>query len=69
MLSVSTGLKGFKWRRQRELGTEISDLKKTVRKVLGEGESHTSEELATLKKVDELTAERKELSGQNNKDR
>ena len=67
LFSLSTGLKGFKWRRQRTLGGEISELKKQIPK-LEEGESPSASALAAQKQVDELNAERKELSGQNLKE-
>merc|ERR1712157_412345 len=34
-LSISTGLKGFAWRRQRTIGEEISQLKKLIPKYEG----------------------------------
>jgi hypothetical protein len=67
LFSLSTGWKGFQWRRQRTLGGEISELKKQIPK-LEEGESPSAAALATQKQIDELTAERKELSGKNLKD-
>jgi len=67
LFSLSTGYKGFKWRRQRELGSEITDMKKGVRKTLAEGETYTTQENDILKQVESMTAERKELSSQDNK--
>jgi hypothetical protein len=81
---LSTALKGFKWRRQRELGDEISTLKKQMPK-LPEGASSLQAAIdqgaaegtdvraykaaiSIENQVAELMAERKELSSQNNKD-
>ena len=67
-LSVSTGLKGFKWRRQRTIGQEISDLKKTLAPV-AEGEALSSADSATTKQISEFTTERKTLASENNREK
>jgi len=83
-LSISTGLKGFAWRRQRSIGDEISELKKLIPKYEGSkisdgiAAAEAAEDMALVSKlkaampiqsqVEELTAERKELSSQGNRD-
>ena len=70
-LSVSVGLKGFKWRRQRTIGQEISDLKKTLAPV-AEGEvlvPLSSADSATTKQISEFTTERKTLASENNREK
>jgi len=83
-LSISAGLKGFAWRRQRTMGDEISELKKLIPayegKTLSEGiaSAEAAEESALVsklkaampiqKEIDELVAERKELASQGNRD-
>jgi len=84
VLQLSTALKGFKWRRQRELGDEISALKKQIPslpdgasslqaaieqgKAEGTDVSAYTAALSIESQVADLTAERKELSTQNNRD-
>merc|ERR1712157_453437 len=84
-LRISTGLKGFAWRRQRTIGEEISQLKKLIPKYEGgsllEGiaAADAAEDIALhnklkaalpiQKEIDDLVAERKELSNQGNKDK
>lgn len=83
-LSISTGLKGFAWRRQRTIGDEISELKKLIPSYEGSkisdgiAAAEAAEDMALVGKlkaampiqsqVDELVAERKELSSQGNRD-
>ena len=66
--SLSTGLLGLQWRRQRTLGDEISALKKTMPAV-AEGEAPTPAALAIQTQVDELTAERKQLAAEGPRDK
>jgi len=66
LLSLSTGWKGLMWRRQRELGTEISALKKQIPAV-PDGEDMPASSLTIQKQIDELTATRKELVSQDNR--
>jgi len=83
-LQISTALKGIKWRRQREIGDEISTLKKQMPK-LPEGASSLNDAIAMGKEagsdvsvyqgalaiesqIANLTAERKELASQNNRE-
>jgi len=54
------------WRRQRELGTEISALKKQIPAV-PDGEDMPASSLTIQKQIDELTATRKELVSQDNR--
>ena len=65
--SLSTGLLGFQWRRQRTLGDEISALKKTIPDA-GE-EPPTAAALAIQSEVDALTAERKQLAAEGPRDK
>ena len=82
-LSLYTAFLGFQWRRQRTLGDDISALKKrmpslgsykTIQEALDSGEMTDQE--AELKaaipveqEISALTAERKELSSQGNRDK
>jgi hypothetical protein len=82
-LSLYTAFLGFQWRRQRTLGDEISALKKqmpslgsykTIQEALDSGEMEAQE--ASLKaalpieqEIANLTAERKELASQGNRDK
>jgi hypothetical protein len=82
-LSLYTAFLGFQWRRQRTLGDDISALKqrmpslgsyKTIQEALASGEMVEQEaELKAAISVEEeiaaLTAERKELASQGNRDR
>ena len=89
LLSLSTGLLGFQWRRQRTIGDEISALKKTLPDLGGassvseaikaaESAEENSVEAANLsklkaalpiqKEIDDLVAERKELSSKGLRD-
>jgi len=67
--SLNTGFQGFKWRRQRTLGDDISALKKTLPAKPEEGEAPSSEFVRISKEIDELQTERKELSSQGNRDK
>lgn len=66
--SLSTGLLGLQWRRQRTLGDEISALKKTMPAV-AEGEAPTPAAMTIQKEVDALTAERKQLAAEGPRDK
>lgn len=83
-LSLYTAYLGFQWRRQRTLGDEISSLKKqmpnlgsykTIQEALDSGEMDSSEEaqlkaaIPVEKEMNDLTAERKELASQGNRDK
>lgn len=75
-LSASTALLGFEWRRQRTLGGEISDLKKTLPnlngassveealKALQSAEEIDSSQLAQLKSALPIDAQVKELQNE-----
>lgn len=52
MLSASTALLGFEWRRQRTIGGEISDLKKTLPKL--NGASSVKEALKVCQAAEEI---------------
>lgn len=83
-LSLYTAYLGFQWRRQRTLGDDISSLKKqmpnlgsykTIQEALDSGEMDSSEEaqlkaaIPVEKEMNDLTAERKELASQGNRDK
>lgn len=89
LLSLSTGILGLQWRRQRTIGDEITALKKTLPDLGGaksvseaiaaaESAEDTSVEAANLsalkaalpvqKEIDDLAAERKELSSKGLRD-
>ena len=53
-LSVSTALLGFDWRRQRTIGGEISDLKKTLPNL--NGASSVSAAITALQGAEEIDA-------------
>ena len=65
--SLSTGLLGLQWKRQRTLGDEISALKKTIPDA-GE-DPPTAAALAIQEQVDALTAERKQLAAEGPRDK
>jgi len=81
-LSLYTAFLGFQWRRQRTLGDDISALKKqmpslgsykTIQEALNSGEMESEEAslkaaLPIEKEINDLTAERKELASQGNRD-
>lgn len=54
LFSLSTGLMGFQYRRQRTIGAEINALKKTLPKL--NGSSTLSETIAQAKSADEVDA-------------
>ena len=69
-LSLSTGLLGLQWRRQRTLGDEISSLKKTMPPVDAESDAPPSPAALEIQaKVDALTAERKQLAAEGPRDK
>jgi hypothetical protein len=89
LLTLSTGLLGFQWRRQRTIGDEITALKKTLPDLGGsstvgdaiaaaESAEENSVEAANLsklkaalpvqKQIDDLVAERKDLSSKGLRD-
>ncbi len=53
-LSASTALLGFEWRRQRTIGGEISDLKKTLPNL--NGASSVSDAITALQAAEEIDA-------------
>lgn len=67
--SLSTGLLGLQWRRQRTLGDEISALKKTIPATAEGEDSPTPAALAIQAEVDALTAERKQLAAEGPRDK
>ncbi|GMH82705.1 hypothetical protein TrVE_jg7807 [Triparma verrucosa] len=74
LFSLNTGYQGFKWRRQRTIGDDISELKKTLPKAPVEDEngvlpSPTAEYTRISSEIEDLQKERKELSSQGNRDK
>lgn len=82
VFSLYTAFLGFQWRRQRTIGDEIAELKKsmpslgsykTINEALASGEIDNAAALQAAipieQQIQALTAERKELSSQNNRDR
>jgi predicted lipid-binding transport protein (Tim44 family) len=81
--SLYTAFLGFQWRRQRTLGDEISSLKaklpkipsdyKTIQQAIDSGDMENLSELQAAipieTEIQELSAERKQLSSQNNRDK
>lgn len=67
--SLSTGLLGLQWRRQRTLGDEISALKTTIPATAEGEDSPTPAALAIQAEVDALTAERKQLAAEGPRDK
>ena len=65
--SLSTGVLGLQWKRQRTLGDEISALKKTIPDP-GE-DPPTAAALELQAQVDALTAERKQLAAEGPRDK
>jgi hypothetical protein len=65
--SLSTGVLGLQWKRQRTLGDEISALKKTIPDP-GE-DPPTAAALEIQAQVDALTAERKQLAAEGPRDK
>ena len=73
-LSLNAAFLGLKWRKQRTLGDDITALKKQLPPVaaVADGEVPplpSSSTVALQSSIAELTAERKELAGQNNRDK
>lgn len=67
LVTLTTGFFGLQWRRQREMGDEIKDLKAQLPEAEPEG-GFTAAQKEIQAKIDSITAERKEIAAKKYKD-